>query len=61
MKVGRRAPVQGLPATADNDIRSSKGHRMADIGEPLREIEVWPLEEPVPTVVPIEVPETTPA
>jgi hypothetical protein len=30
---------------------------MADIGEETREIEIWPDEEPVPSVVPVELPE----
>ena len=33
---------------------------MADIGNPIREIEIDPVEEPVPTPVPIEVPEREP-
>jgi len=28
-----------------------------EIGEPEREIEVWPLEEPVPEEMPVEAPE----
>lgn len=36
---------------------------MAEIGKPDREIEVWPLEEPVPKELPLEtpVPEKLPA
>jgi hypothetical protein len=30
---------------------------MADIGQPLREIEIEPLEEPVPEPLPVEQPE----
>lgn len=33
---------------------------MADIGEPLREHEVAPLEEPLPREVPIEAPDEEP-
>lgn len=31
-----------------------------DIGEPEREIEVWPSEEPVPAELPVEAPEREP-
>ena len=33
---------------------------MADIGNPVREIEIEPLEEPVPTPAPVEEPEREP-
>lgn len=32
--------------------------QLADIGKPLREIEIRPLEEPVPEVLPVEEPAT---
>ena len=34
---------------------------MADIGAPVREIEVQPAEEPVPSPLPVEMPELEPA
>jgi hypothetical protein len=35
--------------------------QQAEIGEPLREIEVAPVEEPVPEVAPVQEPEESPA
>ncbi len=34
--------------------------QLAEIGEPVREIEIRPVEEPVPAVLPVEEPERTP-
>jgi hypothetical protein len=33
---------------------------MADVGEPVREIEIRPAQEPVPTPAPVEEPEREP-
>lgn len=48
------------------DDGSERGHecvprQQAEIGEPMREIEVTPIEEPVPDFAPVHEPEESPA
>jgi len=42
-------------------IARRRAPHLADIGKPLREIEIRPVEEPVPDVLPVEEPATAPA
>ena len=52
-----RAPVQVFRGHARaGAYRNDKEYSMSQIGEPLRIIEVEPLEEPVPEVDPLEEP-----